>query len=431
MNPHLWSTVAAIPLLAAAALPAFAADGPVAAAPGSAAPAAAAGTPVATPSSGSITSAILAGKPTLAFRLRDEAVSDDALTRDAEAVTLRTRLGWQSGAFAGVRAALEIDDIRAIVDRYNAVSTGDPTRPIVADPEGTELNVAALTWTGSAESVGVGRQRIVLDDQRFVGTSGWRQNEQTCDAVQLRTKRLPHTEIAYVYVADVNRPYGPDGSAAQAADWHGDSHLVNAKFDARSWGTVAAFVYLLRFDNAAAQSNDTYGLRWTDTIEGSRGWAFPLAISRATQRQAGRNPIVYSADYTLVEGGAARGSFRFVVGREVLSGDATRPGHRFQTPLASLHAFQGWADKFLVTPPQGIEDTYANVAGRLAGVDLQVAYHDYRAEEVSRSYATEWNLLASHRFAGRYDVMAKYADYRADGFARDTRKLWVQFAASW
>jgi hypothetical protein len=416
---------------------AVAAGSLLAAASASAADAAAASTtagvtPVtsAAPANDAFATALLGGKPTLAFRLRYEGVSDDALPRDADALTLRTRLGWQSGALAGVKATIEVDDVRALVDDYNAVAYGDATRPIVADPKGTEVNVAALTWTGATESVGVGRQRIVFDDQRFVGAVGWRQNEQTYDAVQLRTKRLPRTELSYAYVADVNRVYGPDGSAAQAADWHGDSHLLNAKFDAHAWGTIAAFAYLLRFDNAAAQSNDTYGVRWTAALHGPDGWTFPLAASRATQREAGRNPVAYSADYTLVEAAAAHGSLKLTIGREVLSGDATRAGHRFQTPLATLHAFQGWADKFLVTPPQGIEDTYASAAVKLAGIDLQAAYHDFRAEAVGRRYGAEWNLLASRRFAGRYDVLAKYADYRADGFARDTRKVWLQVGAS-
>jgi hypothetical protein len=396
-------------LLAAASVPAVAADAP-------------AQDPVA--------AALLGGKPTLSFRLRYETVEDEAMTRDATAATLRTRLGWQSGAYAGVKAAIEVDDIRALVDDYNAVSSGDPTRPIVADPEGTEFNVAALTWSGDRETVGVGRQRITFDDQRFVGAVGWRQNEQTYDAVQLRTKRLARTELAYAYVADVNRIYGPQGSVAQSADWHGDSHFLNAKIDAGTAGTVAAFAYLLRFDNAAPQSNDTYGVRWSGTAPATGRWKVPFTVSYATQQDAGRNPVGYSADYYLVEGGLACEHLKLLVGREVLSGDATRAGHRFQTPLATLHAFQGWADKFLVTPPQGIEDTYLTVSGKYAGVDLTASYHDYGAEAVGRDYGTEWNLQASHKFAGRYDLLAKLADYRADGYGRDTRKVWVQFVAS-
>lgn len=377
-----------------------------------------------------LAAAILPGKPTLALRLRYEGVADDALTRDADALTLRTRLGWQSGAFHGVKAAIEFDDVHALVDGYNAVSSGDPLRPIVADPAGTELNVAALTWSGARDAVSVGRQRIVFDDQRYVGAVGWRQNEQTYDAVQLRTKRVPRTEFAYAYVANVNRIYGPDGSAAQPANWHGGSHLLNAKVDAALAGTVAAFAYLLRFDNAPAQSSDTFGLRWSGSVAGAGAWKFPFAAAYATQRDAGRNAVAYSAHESLLEAGVAHGQLKVFVGREVLSGDATRAGHRFQTPLATLHAFQGWADKFLVTPPQGIEDTYAGVAAKAGGIDLQAAYHDFRAQAASRRYGSEWNLQASRRFGGRYDVLAKFADYRADGLARDTRKLWLQVAAS-
>jgi hypothetical protein len=394
-------------------------------------PAPAAGPPDATTSvADSIAAAVLAGKPALAFRLRYEGVTDDSLPRDADAVTLRTRVGWQSGALAGMKASLEVDDVRALVDDYNAVAYGDPARPIVADPKGAELKVATLTWSGGTETLAVGRQRIAFDDQRFVGTVAWRDNEQTCDALQLRTRRLPRTEFAYAYVANVSRIYGPTGSAAQPANWHGDTHFLNAKVDAGAAGTVVAFAYLLRFDNAAAASNDTYGLRWTGKVKGSGAWSFPFAVSFATQREAGRNAVPYSGDYSLVEAGVARGDLKLQAGREVLSGDATRAGHRFQTPLATLHAFDGWADKFLATPPQGLVDTYATFGARAAGIDVTVAFHDFRAEAVSRPYGTEWDVQATRRFAGRYDVLAKVADYRADGFARDTRKVWLQFATS-
>ena len=43
-------------------------------------------------------------------------------------------------------------------------------------------------------------------------------------------------------------------------------------------------------------------------------------------------------------------------GYEVLGADDGAALTSFQTPLATLHKFQGWADKFLTTPPNGIRE---------------------------------------------------------------------------
>jgi hypothetical protein len=372
----------------------------------------------------------LGGKTSLSFRMRFEGVEDDAVPRDASALTLRSRLGWQSAPLGAFAVQLEVDDVRAPIDDYNSTNGGDPLRAIVADPEGTEVNVAAVTWAEGVHSGALGRQRITFDNHRFVGNVAWRQNEQTFDAAALRTKAVPRTELAYAYVQNVNRVFGPEDGGTQAANWHGATHLLNAKVAGGPAGTVAVFAYAMEFDNAQAQSNATYGGLWSGTVPLGPDFKLPFAASYATQSDYGDNPVGYSADYWQLEGGVSWRALTVKAGRETLGGDATRPGRMFRTPLATLHAFQGWADKFLTTPAQGIEDTYVGVTGKVAGVDLQAFWHEYGAEAASRDYGTELNLSAAYRFAGRYEALAKFADYRSDGFARDTRKYWLQFAAS-
>ena len=374
--------------------------------------------------------ALLGGKPALSFRVRSEAVEDDAIARDATALTLRTRLGWQSAPLAGFSLAVEMDDIRALVDDYNSTNGGDATRPVVGDPEGTEVNVAALNWAEGAHSGSLGRQRITFDNHRFVGNVGWRQNEQTYDAASFRTKSLPNTELAYAYVQNVNRVFGPRDGGTQAANWHGDTHLFNGRIAAGAAGTVSVFAYLMEFDNAQAQSNATYGALWTGSVPVAADWKVPFVVSYATQEDHGDNPVAYSADYWQLETGLAYKAVAFKVGRETLGGDAARAGRAFRTPLATLHAWNGWADKFLTTPAQGLEDTYVGVTAKVSGVDVQAWWHDYSAEAAARDYGTEFNLSAGYKFANRYEVLLKLADYRADGFAADTRKYWLQFAAS-
>ena len=377
----------------------------------------------------SIADAITAGTAHVAVRVRYEGVDDAAFQTNASAVTVRTRLTWQSATFRDFNLVLEADDVRAPEERYDSTSNGRIGRPVVADPTGTDINRALIEWKHGASQVDIGRQRITLDNQRFIGNSGWRQNEQTFDGLYAQTNDLHNLQLSYGFIYNVDRVYGPtDGS--QRAEWHGRVQLLHARLNAGSIGDVTAFGYFLDLQNAALQSNNTYGLLWTKRLEIGDGWTFPFAASYATQSDAGGNPTAYSAYYEQVETGVSKSKWTLAVGRELLSGDATRPGHRFQTPLATLHAFQGWVDKFLVTPPQGIRDSYISLSRKTAALTTIVAWHDFRAAAVDRSYGSEWNASVGVPFASHYEALVKAGRYTARGFAADTTKLWVMLTAS-
>jgi hypothetical protein len=157
--------------------------------------------------------------------------------------------------------------------------------------------------------------------------------------------------------------------------------------------------------------------------------------SYASQSDYAKNPVSYSADYYLGELGIEAKGFKLLGGYEVLGSDQTAAGapgsvFAFQTPFATLHKFQGWADKFLTTPANGVQDAYGSLSytkakvGPFASISGTVAYHDYKSDKLSMDYGTEWNfqLLAKVK---KYTFILKYADYNADAFATDTKKFWA------
>jgi len=103
----------------------------------------------------------------------------------------------------------------------------------------------------------------------------------------------------------------------------------------------------------------------------------------------------------------------------------------FQTPLATLFKFQGWADKFLTTPANGVRDLYGSVGygvkqiGPAKGVTLQAVYHRFESDRLKQHQGNELDLLASAKF-GKTLVSVRYADYDADKLATDAHKLWLQ-----
>jgi hypothetical protein len=383
-----------------------------------------------TPGASTVASLVQGGKVRAEFRYRFENVDQAPFADDAHASTLRSRLGFDSDAWNGFSASLEFDNVTVLGDddTYNSTTNGVTSRPIVADPEYTEVNQAYLQYRRGSFIGLLGRQRIVLDNQRFIGNVGWRQNEQTYDALTLRSTAIAKTTLQYSYIANVNRVTGPD-EGTQPANYHGDVHALNGKIDLGAFGAATAFAYLLDLDNAPTGSSSTYGVLWAGTHKLSEAAQVHWSASYAAQSDYADNPNRYDADYYQLEGGASHGRFGVKAGYEVLGGD-TRPNRSFQTPLATLHAFQGWTDKFLTTPGGGVEDLYLGGSVSFGKLRVDLVWHDFSAEATDADYGTEWNASAAWKFGKNYEVLAKYADYRADDFATDTSKLWLQFAAS-
>ena len=365
-------------------------------------------------------------KPIFQARLRYEGVDQTGFANDADALTYRFRAGFETGAFFDTKFLLEFDHIDDLVDDFNSTTNGNIAYPVVADPQATELNRLQLTNTSLPDTtITLGRQRIILDDSRFVGNVGWRQNEQTFDGLRVQNQSLGELKLDVSYVNQVNRIFGDESAAGR---WEGDITLVNASHPT-PLGNLTGFAYFLDMDGAATGvSSQTLGARLNGSQELGEG-RLAYAVSYANQTDYGSSPFDYSADYYTLDARYTVNSFTFGGGIETLGGDAQRA---FQTPLAPLHKFQGWSDKFLVTPVNGVEDIYATLAyragdvGFLNALNLSATYHDLSADVGGMDYGSELDLVASAR-VGDVNVTLKFADYSSDGFATDTSKLWIQF----
>ncbi len=115
---------------------------------------------------------------------------------------------------------------------------------------------------------------------------------------------------------------------------------------------------------------------------------------------------------------------------EVLSGtNGTDNKTTFQTPLATLHAHNGFADMFLVTPAAGLEDLSMSLGYKSKEFGmLKATYHDYTAETSSVDYGTELDVTYARAIPGVNNLsgMLKVADFDTDTAAYvDTTKFWA------
>ena len=374
-------------------------------------------------------------KPIYDARYRFEHVDQDNLLNHANAQTLRTRVGVQSGKWYGLSALIEADNVSRIGEAsYNNTRNGQRGYSVGADRDGSEINQALLRYDHHYGSAVVGRQRINLDNQRFVGGVGWRQNEQTYDGALAQLKPLTGLTLSYAYIDNINTIFGPGNgkydTAGNPANIEGHSHLLNAQYIVLPELTATAYQYNLGLDNltAGSQSSKTTGLRLNGAISG-----VSYVLEYAQQSEYAGNPLDLDSDYYLAELGYTLKGVALKAGYEVLGGDEG-PGNRaFQTPLATKHAFQGWADVFLMTPAAGVKDAYAGLTAPLLGGTLQAWYHDFRAERGSSQYGEELDVSYAHPIPGVKGLvgLVKYAHYDADDFAVDTDKLWLQVQYSY
>jgi len=384
---------------------------------------------------GSIGSAIDQTKLIIDSRLRFESVDERAMPNQAEAVTLRARLGFETGKVWQTALLVEGEFVWPLRDHYNSTTNGNLSYPVVADPENHESNRLQLTNTSlPMTTLSVGRQRIVLDDQRWVGNVGWRQNEQTFDSIRIVNRSVPGLTFDVAYIDQVNRVFGKESPQGR---YTGDIVLANVAYQLAA-GKLTGFAYSMEFDPiagvpaAARDSSLTFGARFAGERPMGKAKA-AYAASYATQRERGANPLSFDLDYYQLELTGSYLSWSLGAGVEVLQGNGVKG---FTTPLATLHKFQGWADKFLTTPPDGVADRYVNAAftlpklGALQTFSVQVSQHWYQAERMARDYGSELDLQLQAKWQ-RFNGALKYADYRADRWSGDTTKFWVQIEYVW
>jgi hypothetical protein len=254
------------------------------------------------------------------------------------------------------------------------------------------------------------------------------------DAASLNYKFGDKLQAYYAYVSQVNRVFGPD-SGSPPADLTGNTHLADIAYAFGPAAKLTAYGYFLDLEESPALSSQTIGLRLAGEFKLNEQWSIPYAVEYATQDDFADNPNSYDADYYLTEAGVKWQKLTVKLVYEVLEGSTT-PNEAFQTPLATAHAFQGWADKFLTTPTRGIEDSYLLVEYAILGANLKVRYDNFRTESgSSEDYGDELGVWATLPIGKNYSVGVKYAAFNADSSAPagspfDTDKFWLILAAN-
>lgn len=391
---------------------------------------------------------VKAGKPLTNFRLRYELVDDKvpAHTETADAVTLRSLVGWQTAPWHNFSIAAQLINVGVLNDDYDnfdkgIIEPGKAEFPRVVDPDDTDINQLFVEWTGIRNTkLRLGRQSVKLDNVRFVGNVEFRQVMQVFDGVALENKSLlPDTSI---YLAHFERVKQITTKYQDA-----DIEIANLKYSISPSEALVGYGYLVGWNGTAKATNPnnettsskTFGLR----LDGARAinpeWKVLYTAEYAKQDDYKDGNENIDSHYARLGGGAMFGSWYARIDHEILSSNDGVSA--FQTPLGTNHLFQGWADMFLTTPRAGIKDTFLSVGGKVFGVALSSEYHVIKSDEDLEDagigngdkYGTELDIAAAYTYQ-KWMGKIEYAKYKEDDVLtgtganarkRDTDKLWL------
>jgi hypothetical protein len=441
--------------------------------------------------------ALFAGKFDLWIRTRYEDVKDDipdgstlADADKAHLLSTRIQAGYTTARWRGFYLRGEGEWATRIGSDNNFDAAGDlrfPPGPagsriadgnaLIPDSNFLEINEAFIGWqsaTGGCPnapgpcngttSVKLGRQSIIYDNHRWVGDIVWRNNNQSYDALRIDNSSIKNVNLSYSNIKKAKRTFG---EASPFNEWKfNNGHLINVSYKFPI-GKLVGYGYLLDFkDNHRTPfpegvgkgpgivnfDSDTWGLRFFGKYPLGNAFDLLYDVEYANQDPTdSASPALDDNNYTNIELGVRFGGTRvdglglmpigeptyiLEIGQETLEGNGV---NALQTPLATVHAFNGWTDKFVgapggsETPVNGLVDTSltATVLGlgaKFIGKNKIVfQYHDYESDRGSTDYGKEWGILwAKPDLFGNENVLGaiKYADYDADDFSDDTEKFW-------
>ena len=368
-------------------------------------------------------------KPLIDARVRAEGVGTETLSDRGIAYTARLRFGVEVKPHSDFSFIAEGEAVGNLNDRFNSTINGQTQFPVVADPEVLELNRAQMTYTGiKGAKVTIGRQRIPLANQRFIGAVNFRQNQQTFDAGRVEARFSENVSGQYIYIDRVHRIFGNQNPAG---NWDSNSHVASLSVKKTPIGQVTITSILLDLEDADALSTSTHGVRIHNAYpvgdDGKTRIKYDLAY--AHQTDYADNPNDFSEDYYAAEASVSRNGFGLKAGYEHLGGNGSVG---FSTPLATLHKFQGYADVFLMTPSGGVEDIYVGVSagvpniGPLKKLSFAAIGHDYRSALGNDGLGKEIDLVLTGKVNKNLSVQLKGAVYDGGEMGRpDINRFWA------
>jgi hypothetical protein len=431
------------------------------------------------PADYTFTDAIKAGKNLTNFRLRYENVSQDGNApgitpaqplKNANALTLRSLIGWQTAPYNNFSFAAQLINVSKLDSDFNDSTplsgplnsaSNQPNKLAyakVVDPDYTGINQLYIDWTGIRDTkLRLGRQQVNLDNVRFIGDIGFRQDMQVFDGASVLNKTITNTDVYlahYEAVRQINTQLRTGGAL----------EVLNIKYNITPTESLVGYGYFSGFDElgfgnawfgagtlnngtkpniSANQSNKILGLRLDGAHPVNTDFKVLYTAEYANQSHYDSGDSRINAHYYKLGGGVGYDSFTIRADQELLS--SNNGEYAFQTPFGTNHLFQGWVDKFLTTPKEGIQDSFITAAYKFKDFVFSAEYHLFNSDTdfhkvtggTGDKYGTEFDAAVAYNYSKNITTKVEYGDFsESDQYQptatvsqtsrfRDTKKVWL------
>lgn len=370
--------------------------------------------------------AIAGGRLLLQLRPRYAHVDQADKTHAADAYTMRALLGWQTRSWEDLAGTVQLLNVGHLGPEHYASSSTQPSRyPLVRDADNTDVNRLYIDYTGIATTaIRIGRQDLILDNERMVGVKNFSQTPQVFDAVTLKNQFLPATDL---FLGHFWRE-----RTTSTTDLRSNTSLLNARISFADRSSLAGYAYFQDQPDTGQttgfkdNSNRITGLRMdgAQPIREKLNALYTAEYAHQHHYCDGDGRI--DADYSRLGGGIEWNRLFIRADRERLG--SNRGAYAFQTPIGSTHTFQGWADLFTTTPKEGLIDTFATLGFTVQSVSVYAERHQFRSDVKDIDFGHELDVRLSYPALKSLMARLEFADYNAVSATAgkpDTRKIWV------
>ena len=348
----------------------------------------------------------------------------------AQSFTTRTHLSL-TGKLLGVDGLTSTIGLQSVNNfggtNYNSTQNGNTKYDVIADPNKAMLSEATLDYKSGKNLFHAGRSQVNLDNQRFIGTVGWRQLERSYDTLFVSNSSIENLNLLAAYV------YGFAG-VKSVTTAETNTVLLHAKYKVSDALNITAYDYMI------ASTHDTYGIALTGKVDAGAKLTYraEYALQADPTMEYRVKNVKADASYMNLDLGANISGILLGANYESLGAGSTG-NPAFSTPLATAHKFNGWADVFLKTPAGGLQDANIRVGYKAKGFGkLLAVYHSFTSENAmvassgtSNDLGTEIDAVYVNKISSVKGLkgllkLASYSKGSVLGYTNDKQVLWAQ-----
>lgn len=374
------------------------------------------------------------------FRPRIAHMEDDPSGRTASALfRFQLKSQWQES----FNTLIEVDHVELAWEDDFSNGVFFNNKPSIPDAGGTDLNQFLLNYSATNHlSFSIGREVIKFANQRFVGSNGFWQNEQSFDAAGFQYEFGTASSVQYRYLNKARRITGaqagknlsPSDSNFDAANGlrpaaflgvhNHDTHLIHLDYKDLDNLKLSAYFYEINIVEAKTLSNRSFGasVEYKNNLDGLRIVSYAeLALQKRTSTNS--DSLI---PYIHLQFELGKNAHNLAFHYEQLS---SKNNVSFVTPLASLHDFNGWNDRFLITPASGLKDYSLRYLWRKSNWKVDVRYHLFKRDSDEQKLGNEIDVDFAYRFDRDNTLLLRVADVSSsNGFIQSEKRIMLQFS---